>query len=201
MRSRTLAAIAIGLTVVFVSLAVLERTGKVAPVDTAIMRAVHEVSSPAIVHVALALTILGTFPSVVVPILAILIWAIMRRERRMAILFGIVCLANGPVNMLMKHGFQRIRPELWPRVEMASYSFPSGHAQSSIALFGIMAVVAARLRPSTSSALTLAAPLWAFGVGASRVILGVHWPSDVVAGWSLGGILLILGVVGLRYGR
>ena len=189
------------LTVLFVSLAVLERTGKVAEVDTAIMRSVHEVSSPAVWNVALALSVLGTWPAVLVPIFAILTWALVRRQRRIATIFAIVCLANAPINMLVKNGFQRIRPELWPRFEMASYSFPSGHAQTSVALFGMMAVVAARLRPALRPALRIAAPLWALGVGASRVILGVHWPSDVVAGWSLGSILLILGVVGLRYGR
>jgi undecaprenyl-diphosphatase len=68
-------------------------------------------------------------------------------------------------------------------------SFPSGHATSSTAVFLTIALVAALYvfrRPITRVLTVLAAALLAGAVGISRLVLGVHWPSDVLAGWALG---------------
>jgi undecaprenyl-diphosphatase len=86
---------------------------------------------------------------------------------------------------------ERPRPGGGGLVTVASASWPSGHASSSIALYGALAVVASRNAPTWARA-----AIWVgLGglvalVGASRVYLGVHYPSDVVAGWVLGGLWL-----------
>ncbi|MDQ1564534.1 MAG: hypothetical protein QOI14_1485 [Actinomycetota bacterium] len=84
-------------------------------------------------------------------------------------------------------------------VPEANASFPSGHATESTALFVTLALVVAVFvlrRPIARAATLLGAGLLSFVVGASRLVLGVHWPSDVLAGWVLGaGIALAVTLV------
>jgi undecaprenyl-diphosphatase len=89
----------------------------------------------------------------------------------------------------LKQLFGRERPELVYRaVEAANPSFPSGHAMLSAVVFLTLGALAARFAPRRRvKALALgAAVLLSLRVGASRIYLGVHWTSDVLAGWSLG---------------
>ncbi|MDO4263722.1 MAG: phosphatase PAP2 family protein, partial [Deinococcus sp.] len=98
------------------------------------------------------------------------------------------------LDALMKVLFSRPRPELWPRlVEETSASSPSGHATMSAALATWAALL---LWPRLGRWRWLVVPagiLYAGTVGLSRIILGVHYPSDVLAGW-LTGLALVLGV-------
>jgi membrane-associated phospholipid phosphatase len=86
---------------------------------------------------------------------------------------------------ILKHVIDRPRPDLAPfPVDVSSSSFPSGHATNSMATF---LVIALALAPATHRTKAIAAAVLAsVAVGLSRPLLGVHWPSDVVAGWTLG---------------
>ena len=98
--------------------------------------------------------------------------------------------------------FQRPRPDLPHLVPAGGYSFPSGHATATAALFFTLALVYCRHSGSRSGrvlVLSIAA-LLALLVGISRVYLGVHYPSDVVAGWAAGGLLAIVIAMLLRPG-
>ena len=89
----------------------------------------------------------------------------------------------------LKLGFARPRPELAPHmVEVYSASFPSGHALLSAIAYltlGAMLARASTKKRIKTLALMVAAMLTIL-VGLSRIYLGVHWPSDVLAGWALG---------------
>ena len=114
----------------------------------------------------------------------------LRGERREALAWlglglATLCLVEG-----LKAAVGRARPTLWPRlVEATGYSFPSGHALGSAALYGFLAHVLARRWPARRLALYAAGVLMALYVGGGRLYLGVHWPSDVLAGWTLGALL------------
>ncbi len=85
----------------------------------------------------------------------------------------------------------RARPDLVPQlVEVSSLSFPSGHAANSAMVYLTLAAVAAQAVPRrrVRTYILACALLLVLLIGTSRVYLGVHWPSDVVAGWSFGAL-------------
>lgn len=90
---------------------------------------------------------------------------------------------------LMKSVVGRGRPELVDRLVTATgNSFPSGHSSQAVACYGALAYLASRHVTSRRARIWigLTAAVLIFLIGISRVYLGVHWPSDVIAGWSLG---------------
>lgn len=95
----------------------------------------------------------------------------------------------------------RPRPALWPRlVEEGGWSFPSGHALASATIFPLLAWTLSRRSPGRAPA------FWGFGlalplvIGLGRLYLGVHWPTDVLAGWAIGALQSALAIAWLRRG-
>lgn len=104
------------------------------------------------------------------------------------------------INTLLKHFVHRTRPDTLyvSRMYFKSSSFPSGHAFGGIVVFGLLAYIAAHYitEPWGGIAAALLALLIA-SIGLSRIYLGAHYPTDVLAGWTFGGLLLwfIIGVL------
>ena len=105
----------------------------------------------------------------------------------------------------LKKLYDRPRPALVPHGSYVySSSFPSGHSTLSAATFLTLAVLIASLEPNrgTKWMVFALAALLVLGIGFSRVYLGVHWPSDVLAGWSLGAAWALAAWIALqRFGR
>ena len=92
---------------------------------------------------------------------------------------------------LSKWEVARPRPTIVPHlVEVQNASFPSGHAAGSAAIYLTLAALASQVVPARAArrALLAMAMVLVGLIGASRVYLGVHWPSDVLAGWSFGAV-------------
>jgi undecaprenyl-diphosphatase len=106
------------------------------------------------------------------------------------------CVAGGMVvSALLKDVFQRPRPEIVPHVAYAANSsFPSGHSMLSALTYLTLAALLARSqeRKRLKAYFLLLAALVTFLVGVSRVYLGVHWPTDVLAGWMAGAVWAML---------
>jgi undecaprenyl-diphosphatase len=112
------------------------------------------------------------------------------RRHRLFMLLLVSAAGATLLSTTVKIGFGRARPQTVEHLVLtSSASFPSGHALLSAAIIltigGLMAFAAAR--PSERRVIMTTALLVCFGVGLSRVWLGVHWPSDVLAGWMFGG--------------
>jgi undecaprenyl-diphosphatase len=111
-----------------------------------------------------------------------------RRPR--AALFVLLTLGGGQLLLsLLKLAVDRPRPEIVSHlVEVLTLSFPSGHAMGAALTYGTLAALACRFAPGRASRICLwaVAVLATLLVGISRVYLGVHWPSDVLAGWCAG---------------
>ena len=175
---------AVGLPLaVFVALAALidDRTPHI---DVHVLRFASEHRSD---HLTTAMEALTTFGSAkVITLVALLIafllfWAGKRREA--ALLLAAMALAGG-LNPILKHIYERPRPQLFdPVLSAAGLSFPSGHAMASATLALTLAMIAWPTRWRWP--VLLVSAVVAFGVGASRVYLGVHFPIDVLAGWMM----------------
>lgn len=110
--------------------------------------------------------------------------------RARAALFTVAAIGSGwLVSNALKMGFDRPRPDLVPHGSIVyTASFPSGHAMMSAVTYLTLAVLLGRAVPSWRLRLffLLSAMFLTMLAGASRVYLGVHWPTDVVAGWAVG---------------
>ena len=111
-------------------------------------------------------------------------------------LFILVAVSVGAtLASVLKTLFLRPRPTIVPHLVEVSYpSFPSGHAMNSAIVFLTLATLITRTQPLRAVRIYIqaAAISLCLAVGASRVYLGVHWPSDVVAGWCVGGLWAVL---------
>jgi undecaprenyl-diphosphatase len=123
---------------------------------------------------------------------AVLLW---RRRFREALVVLVAGAVAGPLVSDYKHLYERQRPPVATQLVVEpSYALPSGHSLSSMAVVGILTVVALRLlRSPVRRLLVLAVGVTTVvAIGVSRLYLGVHWLTDVLAGWLLGGAWLSL---------
>jgi len=114
-----------------------------------------------------------------------------------AYLAGLVSTLLGAAasDYIMKAVIARARPGgLIPSTIETSYSFPSGHATAAFALYGFMAYALCRMYPRHAWKIVATATLIIFAVGFSRLYLGVHFPSDIISGYLLGGLWLSFGI-------
>ena len=98
----------------------------------------------------------------------------------------------------MKHLFLRLRPDAALHlVEQGGFSFPSGHSVTSVIVFGLLFYLIRKHcnRPVLRNVLSGICLLLAVLVGPSRIYVGVHWPTDVLAGWCIGGGVLLIFLV------
>lgn len=111
-------------------------------------------------------------------------------------LFLIAAVASGAtLGTLLKLGFDRPRPEIVAHlVQVNTTSFPSGHAMNSAVVYLTLGALLARTQPDRRVRTYIVAVAIALTavIGFSRVYLGVHWPSDVLAGWVVGAIWAVL---------
>jgi undecaprenyl-diphosphatase len=123
------------------------------------------------------------------PVLAVLLYRGLRRESASVA----VCLGGAAfLNWALKHFFVRARPDLFRVISETGYSFPSGHAMVSLCFYGMLAYVLGRRLAKRWQRLTLYALTGCLVmiIGFSRIYLGVHYPSDVAAGYIAGGTWL-----------
>ncbi|WP_034525801.1 phosphatase PAP2 family protein [Secundilactobacillus oryzae] len=101
---------------------------------------------------------------------------------------------GGLANSLIKNAVQRPRPDQHPLFHLTSYSFPSGHSITAMLLFGSLILMLWHLVKNQTIRVGLVALLaiWIALIGISRIYVGVHYPSDVLAGFLLGFVLLTL---------
>ena len=150
---------------------------------------------PALVPAALLATRLGN-AYILLPLSlagAIAVW--LGSGRRLALLYLLLILAGRLLVELQKDVIARARPDPAGRLDaVSSFSFPSAHAANSMIAWLGLALIAAppRLRPLAVTGAVALALL----VGLTRVVLAVHWPSDVIGGWAFGAAwpLLLLRV-------
>src|SRR5690606_7487812 len=120
----------------------------------------------------------------VVPVdIALVVLLLALRRWRQGLFAAVATGGSALLNIATKRLFARDRPSLWESISPeATYSFPSGHAMGSMTLALVLVLLAwpTRLRWWVVGAMVVFVPM----VGLSRVYLGVHYPSDILAGWA-----------------
>lgn len=173
--------LALGLLALIVLTALL-LGGPQTRVDPAVLAAF---AIPPLVPAARLLTHLGDVTTALAAALVAAAWLLWRGHRRRAILLLVIVASERLLVEAMKTGFDRARPDPAGRhVAVHNMAFPSGHSANAMAVWLAIALLATspRLRlPAVALALTIA-----FVTGLCRLVLQVHWPSDVVGGWAFG---------------
>lgn len=179
--------------------------GSTQALDEAVLTYVEGHRSHIMDKVALEITALGNFATLAVLVLAVSIFLWQTRHRISVILLGAAMAGGAILNSLLKEIFDRPRPSVVEAgTDVMSQSFPSGHAMAAFIAYAGVAYLGGRLEPTRTlrwTTWTLAA-LLILAVGASRIYLGVHYPSDVLGGYIAGLAWLAFvmsGITAVRY--
>ena len=152
--------------------------------DQTVREWVHGYASPGMTHAMNAISLLGYNILIVELVIAFAVFARLR-WRRAAVWLAVAMAGSLLLDLTLKYLYHRARPTAYFGTAPHSYSFPSGHALCSLCFYGIMAgLLSARTKSLfwrlviwiTAAALIIA-------IGLSRIYLGVHYPSDVLAGY------------------
>jgi undecaprenyl-diphosphatase len=138
---------------------------------------------------ALDITALGSATVLTLTVLAVAGFLLLQGMWRTAIFVAVASLGGWFLNGALKELFQRPRPDVVPHLrDVMSLSFPSGHAMTSAVVYLTLGALTMRIaeRRLTKFYCMAVAVLATVLVGASRVYLGVHYPTDVIAGWLIG---------------
>jgi undecaprenyl-diphosphatase len=184
------------LLLVFLALAGEVMEGETLAFDTKIVRAFRKADDPAqpigpawVLGVLLDLTALGGSVILGLVVLSVVGFLLLQARYRTAFFIFLTAASGEAVSFAMKGIFSRARPTVVPHLrETFSTSFPSGHAMQSAIIYltlGAMLMRIAQGRLTKIYCLGMAM-LLTFLVGVSRVYLGVHYPTDVLAGWIVG---------------
>jgi undecaprenyl-diphosphatase len=170
--------------------------------DHSVMLALRTPSDPAdpigppwVEEMARDLTSLGSITVLTLVSFSVAGFLILSRRRGAAVLVLTAVFGGMVLSTLLKAGFERPRPDLVPHaVEVFTKSFPSGHAMLSAVTYLTLGALLARVQPHrrVKAYLLILAVFLTLTIGISRVYLGVHWPTDVLAGWCVGATWAML---------
>lgn len=141
------------------------------------------------------ITALGGITTLMIVVVMAVAFLVLLRRRTQAVIFAVTVLAAELMAELLKLAIGRPRPDLVPQHDLVySASFPSGHATMAPVVYLTLAalVAAGHPRPAIKVLLLSGALMLVVAVGISRIYLGVHWPSDVLAGWTLGAAVALV---------
>ena len=165
----------------------------VAKADIALANSIHSLTTGWLTTGALAVTALASTDVILIATAGAVVVLAARRHWRGAIALAISVLATQAVVSVAKGLTERPRPdEGGAIVDPGGFSFPSAHSASAVALYVTLALIAGTaLRGGVRAPAWAAAVVLALAIGISRVYLGAHYPTDVLAGWLTGGIVVL----------
>lgn len=163
--------------------------------DDVTRAAIHTLASPALTTAMRAVSFLGSTLFLTAATIAIVVWFAFRRWGREAKLFTITMIGASLLNTTLKLAFKRPRPiPFFDLTPPETYSFPSGHALASCCFFaGLAAILSGRLKSRrTRTIIWIFAAIMFLLIGLSRIYLGVHFTTDVIAGFAAALIWILV---------
>ncbi|MBW4578023.1 MAG: phosphatase PAP2 family protein [Tildeniella nuda ZEHNDER 1965/U140] len=168
-------------------------------IDTRILIAIRQWHTLPLDRLMLVITNLGNPSVLLVASLLLAAFLLWRKRQAETVTLAIAAIGALGLNIVLKALFARSRPELWQRtVEVNFYSFPSGHAMMSVVVFGIIGYLLATHVPRWRSAIVTVTVLLVCAIGFSRLYFGVHWPTDIAAGYAAGTVWLVACILSLE---
>ena len=191
----TMLAVISGLVLAFLQIADEMIEGEMEAFDRSILMLFRDsanldvVIGPSWVHEMVRdITALGSFSLLGLIVLGVCCYLYLARMHAAALFVFFSVIGGTIISTVLKMGYNRPRPELTTMSEQFTASFPSGHAMLSAVTFMTLGALLARFAPTRSLQIfsICAAIFLTLLVGMSRLYMGVHYPSDVLAGWCLG---------------
>jgi membrane-associated phospholipid phosphatase len=166
--------------------------------DLVIIQYVSELRSDTVTNVMHFFTSLGSITILTFMLISSLLWLIFKKKSYVGASFYVIAVAGGGlINLGLKHWFARVRPEGSLIIEHG-FSYPSGHSMGSLIYYGFLGYLVIKsqhdrwLKTVSATFFIMLILL----IGFSRIYLGVHYPSDVFAGFSAGTVWLMLCIAG-----
>lgn len=179
-------------TLVFIGVAVGVQTGYLDGFDDAVRYRVYSMRSDKLTVFWKFITHSGD--RYVVILLGVILLLMKSLREKYGVKFAIAALSSTALYQIMKYIFQRPRPDLALRlIEQGGYSFPSGHSMNCLVSLGILIYLLLKYCENRRLAkiLSVGLGLLTILIGFSRVYVGVHYPTDIIGGWSLGIAVLV----------
>lgn len=206
---------------IFITLTYFVSTGQELAFDTVIREWFYSIRRPWLTEVVKGITFMGNTETIVAICILLLILPLikgkagLRITKKIGIPIAAVAIVGSAINKTIKHTMLRPRPDVSLHlIEQGGWSFPSGHSISGLLLYGFLAwliimyaerssvaenaegadvVPADRRNLFANIAVVILTLLW-IGIGLSRIYLGVHYPTDVLGGWTLGMVVMMIAV-------
>jgi membrane-associated phospholipid phosphatase len=158
--------------------------------DAFVRTVVHQLAAPGLTRLMQVFSFFGSVAAVTAMCLMAICVFLYFRRIRMAAMLAVTMVGVAVLDVALKYAFHRSRPVAFFGPTPSSYSFPSGHALGSFCLYGILAaILAARARRQGAKfCVWIAAALLVGMIGFSRIYLGVHYASDVIAGYCAAAV-------------
>lgn len=183
--------------IVFAFLAIMVSIHKIVHFDHSVITYVQGLESPNLTAIMKFFTYVGSAVSIVpLSILVIIFLYKVLKFRHELILFVFVMVGANALFFLLKQFFHRARPDLHRLIEVGGYSFPSGHATNACTLYGILTFLLWRHIPTRwgRTILIIVSIIMILAIGTSRIYLGVHYPSDILAGYAVSVLWLTISI-------
>lgn len=170
--------------------------------DTTIIHCVQSYVSDALTPIMIAITEIGYIYLIIPVMLVTLYFLFFKLKHFWEAVMLIASLGGGDlIKVIIKNIMQRERPTFLQLVHESSFSFPSGHTMASTTFWGMFAYIIWINLPNRKGlrmTVAILAPIIILLVGISRIYLGVHYPSDVIAGYAIGGAWLLTCILALN---
>ena len=163
--------------------------------DEVTRAAIHQLASPTLTIVMRGFSFVGSTIALTIGTIIVCVRFAMKQWGREARLFALTMIGAGLLNITLKLAFKRARPEPFFNLSLPeTYSFPSGHSLTSAVFFGALAaILTARIKSKrVRTAIWIVSTLMFLAIGFSRIYLGVHYTTDVIAGFAAALIWILV---------
>lgn len=169
-------------------------------IDNEVYEFIYSSESFITTTIFLGVTKVGEVWAMVCLSLLLVAYLMLKRLNIEALFFAIAMSLSSTLNPLLKNIFDRERPTLLRLIDISGFSFPSGHAMGSTAFFGSTIYIANRVMKGKSKPFMIGlSALFIIMISSSRVYLGVHYPTDIIAGIIGGAFCVVLSTLILRH--